>query len=94
MNKFNLSDEELYQLARKRLALKKAFFIHLLVYIAVMLLLIVINRSFSSSSIWFIYPLLGWGIGVAIHGATIYSSISSTSNHKIQREINKIKNGL
>lgn len=93
MSNRNLTDEELYQLATKRLALKKAFFIHLVVYIAVMLLLIVINLSFSST-LWFIYPLLGWGIGVAIHGFTTYSKISSSSQHKIQKEIQKIKNEL
>lgn len=93
MSNVNLTDEELYQLATKRLALKKAFFIHLVVYIAVMVLLIAINLSFSSN-IWFIYPLLGWGIGVAIHAITTYNSLSSSSQHKIKKEINKIKNEL
>ena len=93
MSNRNLTDEELYQLATKRLALKKAFFIHLVIYIAVMLLLVVINLSFSST-LWFIYPLLGWGIGVAIHGFTTYSKISSSSQHKIRKEIEKIKNEL
>lgn len=93
MSNINLSDEELYQLATKRLALKKAFFIHLVVYIAVMILLIVINLSFSST-LWFIYPLLGWGIGVAIHAITTYNIISSSSQCKIQKEMEKIKNEL
>lgn len=93
MSNRNLTDEELYQLATKRLALKKAFFIHLVVYISVMLLLVVINLSFSST-LWFVYPLLGWGIGIAIHGFITYSKISSSSQRKIEKEIKKIKKEL
>ena len=93
MSNHNLTDEKLYQLATKRLALKKAFFVHLIIYISVMLLLVVINLSFSST-LWFVYPLLGWGIGVAIHGFMTYSKISLSSQHKIQREIEKIKKEL
>lgn len=85
------TDEELYQLAQKRLRIKKGFLIHLIVYSIVMALLIIINL-YSGSKPWFIYPLLGWGIGVAIHGFVTYSSLTSSSEDKIQREIDRIKN--
>ncbi len=53
--------------------LKKGFYIHLIVYILVNLLLIYINYTYTPTKIWFIYPLLGWGIGVAVHFiCTIY----------------------
>ena len=46
---------------------KKGFIIHFIVYIIVNSMLIINNLIFSPQKIWFIYPLLGWGIGIAIH---------------------------
>lgn len=51
---------------------KVEFRIHLYVFIAVMGLLAFIDLSTSPEGIWFIWPLLGWGIGVIIHGLTVY----------------------
>ena len=30
-------------------------------------MLIVINLLYSSNTIWFFYPLMGWGIGLSMH---------------------------
>lgn len=46
---------------------KQGFQIHLVIYILVNLLLIVINLIYSPQQIWFIYPLVGWGIGIILH---------------------------
>jgi len=40
---------------------------HLIVYILVNVLLIAINLIYVPQKIWFFYPLIGWGIGVAVH---------------------------
>ena len=40
---------------------------HLFAYVAVNLLLIGINLSGNPDKLWFIYPLLGWGIGLVLH---------------------------
>ena len=46
---------------------KRGFLTHLVVYILVNLMLIVINFVYSRESIWFFYPLIGWGIGISVH---------------------------
>jgi 2TM domain len=47
------------------------FKIHFGVYLAVNLLLAVINLLTDPSYLWFLWPLAGWGLGVIAHGAAI-----------------------
>jgi hypothetical protein len=63
---------EEYARARARAEAKYGFFVHAAVYAAVMLLLVVINLITSPGSIWFIWPLIGWGLAVALHGARVF----------------------
>jgi hypothetical protein len=41
---------------------------------------------------WFVFPMLGWGLGVAIHGFTIFGIGKSWEERKIQELMNKEKN--
>ena len=59
-------DSELQALARKRVAMKTGFAVHLLVYILVNAGLA--GLSLSRGGSWHWGPLLGWGLGLAIHG--------------------------
>ena len=45
----------------------KAFKMHLTVYVIVNTILVVLNLALTPTKIWFIYPLIGWGIGVIAH---------------------------
>jgi hypothetical protein len=45
----------------------RGFVAHLVVYLLVNALLIAINFKYSPGTIWFFYPLLAWGIGIAMH---------------------------
>jgi hypothetical protein len=46
---------------------KSDFYRHLAVYVVVNLLLVVINLVTWQDYFWAVWPLLGWGIGIAIH---------------------------
>jgi len=46
---------------------KRGFFVHLVVYVLVNVMLIAINFIYSPEYIWFFYPLICWGIGIAMH---------------------------
>ena len=48
---------------------------HLTVYLAVNLLLFVINLLKTPDSYWFIWPLLGWGIGVLGHAYSVSKGV-------------------
>ena len=65
---------ELRQLARKRAQLKLSFFGHLAIYVVVNVILLVVNLLTSPGALWFYWPALGWGMGVAAHGVTVYAT--------------------
>lgn len=46
---------------------RTVFLVHFIVYIVVNIILILLNLLFSPSVIWFPYPLIGWGLGLAAH---------------------------
>ncbi|MEE3950417.1 2TM domain-containing protein [Peribacillus frigoritolerans] len=56
-----------YENARKRVRELKLLYVHLVWYISVNVILIFINMMTSSGSWWFIYPLMGWGMGIVAH---------------------------
>ncbi len=61
-----------YARARGRAEAKYGFFVHVAVYAAVMALLVVIDMLTSPGTIWFIWPAIGWGFLVALHGVRVY----------------------
>ncbi len=46
---------------------KKGFSIHFIAYALVNALFIAINLTFDPKTLWFLYPLLGWGSGISMH---------------------------
>ena len=46
---------------------RRGFLAHLIAYILVNVMLIAINLIYTIEVLWFFYPLIGWGIGVAMH---------------------------
>ena len=85
-----MTDKELYNLAKKRVAAKKVFNIHFATYIAVSILLIAI--SVLNGSTWFIFPVLGWGIGIVAHKMSLSSLLNS--NNDIENEFNELKRNM
>ncbi len=68
----SLTPEEIDRLARKRAGAKLGWYIHALVYLTV-------NTAMFAASIyglrqrpWTIYPALGWGLGLALHGIAVF----------------------
>jgi uncharacterized RDD family membrane protein YckC len=88
--------EERRQQAIRRLRAKTGFKIHLFVYLAVSALLVVIwafttaRLPYPGSFFWPVFPILGWGIGVALHGYFVYRRRPYTEE-QIQREMEKLR---
>ena len=53
----------------------KGFYIHLFQYLVVIFGLAIVNILTSPSYLWFLWPAFGWGLGVAMHGMTIFDRI-------------------
>ncbi|MCI5137393.1 MAG: hypothetical protein D3922_03020 [Candidatus Electrothrix sp. AR1] len=86
-----MENQEAYQRAKKRVEAKFGLYIHLSVYIAVNILLIVINVSTSPEHFWFIWPLIGWGIGVVFHALKVFvfSGGSTLKERMLAKEMEK-----
>jgi hypothetical protein len=65
-----LQAADLERTARRRAGMKLGWFIHAGVYLAVNVLLAVLSALSDRS--WAIFPALGWGLGLAIHGVVVY----------------------
>lgn len=84
-------DELLWQIARRRAGFKRSF----ATYIIVNLFLTGVwyFSSGPQSYFWPIWPLLGWGIGVAFqyagayHGSKIFTAEKEYENLKIQQKL-------
>ena len=74
------SDTRLEQLARKRAGAKLGWYIHASVYLLVNLLLVAL--SVSSGRHWAVFPLLGWGMGLAVHGAVVFLLTGGAGLHE------------
>lgn len=86
-----MENNEAYQSAKKRVEAKMGFYIHLSVYVAVILLLVAINLLSSPETIWFQWPMMGWGVGVVIHALSvfIFSNRFTVTEKMIEKEMNK-----
>jgi hypothetical protein len=70
-----LSEADLQRRAKRRVNQKMGFYIHATVYVLVNLGLALINFSSGGSS-WHLWPLAGWGLGLAIHGFVTFASLN------------------
>ncbi len=65
-------DEVKYQRAKKRVESLRGFYVHLGVYVLVNIFLFLINIITSPDSLWFYWPLLGWGIAIVAHAFAVF----------------------
>jgi hypothetical protein len=75
--------------AVRRVNARLALYIHLAIYVAVNLLLLLINLLTSPGYLWFLWPLLGWGLGIAIHAlaTTLIPEVLSLRQRMIEKEL-------
>jgi hypothetical protein len=87
-----LSSEELEQLARKRAGAKMGWYIHAAVYVVMNLFIFSISQYGFGTRRWSIYPLLGWGVGLALHGIAVFflGKGSGLRERLVQREREKL----
>jgi hypothetical protein len=67
-----MNTEDRYQEAKKRVKEMKDFYVHLGAYVLVNAMLFLINMITSPDTLWFFWPLFGWGLGVAMHAVYVF----------------------
>ena len=93
----NYSQLELLK-AKKRVKKVKEFYIHLIVYICVNSFLMIMNLLNSEGEYWFLFPLIGWGIGLFSHAANTFNFIpflnKDWENKKIKQYMDEERNAF
>jgi len=89
------SDETgLRDLALKRLKEKREFKIHATAYVLVNILIFVVWLVVAITSgawfPWFVFPLVGWGVGLGMHAWGVYGQKDVTED-EVQREMDRLR---
>jgi hypothetical protein len=68
----HLHPDQIERLAHRRAGAKLAWYVHAAVYVVINLFIFAISRYGFGSRPWSVFPLLGWGVGLALHGISVF----------------------
>lgn len=90
------TSEDIEQLARRRAGAKLGWYTHAVIYAAVNLLLFLMSSHGFGSRPWSIYPVLGWGLGLALHGVSVFvlGSGSALRERLVEQERERLRRQL
>ena len=88
-----LSPEEIDQLAKRRAGAKLGWYVHALAFTVVNLVIFGVSRYGFGSRPWSVFPLLGWGLGLALHGVSVFAlgSGSGLRERMVAKEREKLQ---
>jgi len=87
-----VTEFEEYQKARDRVQEVKGFYAHVAMYLLTNVALAVLNLATLKKNdgiIWFIWPLIGWGIALAVHALSVFGIGRFLGKNWEQRQIQK-----
>ncbi|TBW28945.1 2TM domain-containing protein [Gramella sp. KN1008] len=87
----NIDQENAYFKAKQRVKEIKEFYGNLISYCVVIPFLVFINYYTYWDFQWFWFPLFGWGIGLTIHGFSVFGYGSDWEERKIRELMEKDK---
>jgi len=83
-----ISKESLaYEKATRRVKELKGFYGNLTSYVLVISFLAVLNVLTSPGYLWFFWPMIGWGLGIAAHAVTTFGIGKDWEERKIKELI-------
>jgi hypothetical protein len=89
----HLSPEEIEHLARRRAGAKLGWYVHACVYVAVNLTLFALAYYGYRQRPWSVFPALGWGVGLVLHGLSVFvlGKGSSLRERMVERERERLQ---
>jgi hypothetical protein len=69
----------------RRILRRRAFWVHLSIYLATNVALVVVWALVGGGYPWFLFAIVGWGIGMAAHGAVAFL-LASPQDLVLERE--------
>jgi hypothetical protein len=67
-----MTPDDIEQLARRRAGAKLGWYVHAAAFVVVNLVLFSLSRYGFGNRPWSVFPLLGWGLGLALHGISVF----------------------
>jgi hypothetical protein len=90
MEGISKTEQEIREEALERLKKKRDFRGHVFIYLAVNAMLVVIWAVTGAGFFWPIFPILGWGVGVAANAWDVYGR-KPISEDEIRREAERLQ---
>ena len=86
-----MKNQEAYTNVQKKVEALIGFYTHLAVYLGVNTLLTVLNLTVAGDYFWAMWPMIGWGSGLIIHGLStfVFDPKSSLKERLIEKEMQK-----
>jgi len=89
-----MDESEKLARAKQQVAAITGFYIHLIVFVLVMLLLLAINWVATPTIWWVQWPFLGWGIGILGHALAVFGQLPRAVANWQQRKVEELKNKM
>jgi hypothetical protein len=86
-----MDEQASYERARRRVHQIRGFYVHATVYALVNALLVAVNLTTSAAHLWFVWPLLGWGVGVLAHGVSVFGAGGIWGREWEERKIRELQ---
>jgi hypothetical protein len=83
-------NEDLKRIARRRAGAKLGLYIHAAVYSAVNAFLALVQLQTTPQLHWNLWPLAGWGLGLAIHASVVLLAASGLRERMEAAELKRL----
>ena len=84
-------DDTLRVEAEKRARSKLDFFKHLVTYALVIGALCAINLVTGAEYLWFLWPAIGWGVGLLAHAINVFAFPHQLLRRMTERELRSVR---
>jgi len=86
-----MKNQEVYSNAKKKVEARMSFYTHLVVYLVVITMLTILNLTVAGDYFWAMWPMIGWGSGLILHGlfTFVFDPETSLKERMIEKELQK-----
>lgn len=86
--------EDIERLAHKRAGAKLGWYVHATLYLLVNAMIFAMSIHGFGSRPWSLFPLLGWGLGLVLHGVSVFVLGNGLREHMVQKERERLQREL
>jgi hypothetical protein len=89
-----MNEHEKAAKAARQVEALTGFYIHLSVFVLVMIVLFIANRLATPEVWWVQWPFIGWGIGVLVHALVVFGTMPNFITKWQLRKIRELKDRM